>query len=176
MKLPLIVKEKIIIYCDNFDRYYPNLAFWVENYTFIEYYYSSNNLYQNIAEGRTNIDIYQTNLAYKIKKDNSFDYILLEAQSKENIIGYYEIKLINDEDLEGSSNNVMVEFPKVKMPEDKNINLNFSNPYNKFESIFSTSKFPESTVNNLSLYLRNNLYQNTKISGSKCNIILNSLN
>ena len=162
---PVFIKSNHteLIYCDNFDRYYPNLAFWVENYTFIEYYYSSNNLYQNIAEGRTNIDIYQTNLAYKIKKDNSFDYILLEAQSKENIIGYYEIKLINDEDLEGSSNNVMVEFPKVKMPEDKNINLNFSNPYNKFESILDEND----VFNNFYLLL------NFKITKSSINVNIN---
>lgn len=38
---------------------------------------------------------------------------------------------------------------------------------NKFESIFSASKFPESTVNNLSIYLKNNLNKNRKLSSSK---------
>lgn len=42
--------------------------------------------------------------------------------------------------------------------------MKFESP---FKRIFLQTKFPESVVNNLSLYLKNNLNNNQKISSSK---------
>ena len=135
-----------LIFCDNFDKYYPHIAFWTTDYLFIEYYFSSNILYSNMAEGRATFNSYYPNSALKIQRDVSFDYISFEAKCSQYIIGYYEIKLINDKDIESGSNIVFVGLPKIKMPEDNIINLNFSNPYNKFESILNEED------------LRNNFY------------------
>ena len=101
----------------------------------INYYISSNHLFHNIIEGKTKIDKNKPNLAFKIKNDIVFDYMKIEAKSIENIIGYYELKLIHKNETEDESNAVMVGLPQVSLPFSTYVLLNISNPYNKFEQI-----------------------------------------
>ena len=103
---------------------------------FIEYYFTSNNLFNNIIEGRTKINanllnIHSSNYALKIKKDILFDYISLEAKCEEIILGKYELKLIYDIDID--SNSLMVSLPKIDLPKSDHINLKISNPYDKYD-------------------------------------------
>ena len=122
------------IYFYKNDIYYDQFWFWLSNNFYIEYYFTSNKLINNIAEGRTIIDRFLENTAVKIRKDIPFDYISFKAESKLNIIGLYELKLINKEDIEPETNILLVDLPKIWMPKNKIVNLRISNPYNKFDS------------------------------------------
>ena len=122
------------IYFYKNDIYYDQFWFWLSNNFYIEYYFTSNKLINNIAEGRTIIDRFLENTAVKIRKDTPFDYISFKAESKLNIIGLYELKLINKEDIEPETNILLVDLPKIWMQEKKIVNLRISNPYNKFDS------------------------------------------
>ena len=121
-----------IIYSDDFDRYYPHFSFKSTDFIIIEYYSSYNKLYTNVAEGRTIIYDYNQNSAFKIRKSISFDYISLEAKCADIISGEYEIKLINNQDIETDLNIIMVGLPNVKMEPSNYINLKFANPYDKY--------------------------------------------
>ena len=130
-----------ILYADSDnDQYLPHFGFKTDYYIFIEYYFTSNHLIHNIAEGRTIIDSNPTNCALKIMKDSFFDYIIIEAKSKEEIFGYYELKLINDINIEDESNSLMTGLPKIQMPSSYSFKIKISNPYNKYDQIANINK------------------------------------
>ena len=106
-------------------------------YMLLNYYLTSNHLFHNIIEGKTKIDKSISNTALKIKKDIYFDFIKIKIKCETNIKGYYELKLINNKDIEDESNAVMVGLPQVAMPFSSLVHLNISNPYNKFDQISS---------------------------------------
>ena len=130
-----------ILYADSDnDKYLPHFGFKTDYFIFIEYYFTSNHLIHNIAEGRTIIDSNPTNCALKIMKDSFFDYIIIEAKSKEEIFGYYELKLINDINIEYESNSLMTGLPKIQMPSSYSFKFKISNPYNKYDQIANINK------------------------------------
>ena len=122
-------------YADQYDSYYPYIGLKTDNYMFLEYFFTSNHLISNIAEGRTIIDKNPTSCALKIRKDNFFDYINIEAECVEDIIGYYELRLINNENIEEESNALMVGLPQIWMPFTNSVKLKISNPYDKYNQI-----------------------------------------
>ena len=122
------------IYASNNDQYYSQFSFGTYYEMFIEYYFTSNRLINNIIEGRTIIDRFLPNTAIKIRKDIPFDYLIFKAEYSEDIFGKYELKLVNKKDIELETNNLMVDLPNVTMPEVNSFSLKFSNPYNKFDS------------------------------------------
>ena len=123
----------------------------------LEYYVTSNNLINNIAEGRTVIDCYPSYNALKIKKEFSFDYISIEAKCKEPIIGYYELRLINNKDIEEESNNLIVSVPKILFPISDSININISNPYDKYDQIADINIIENYFYLLLGFYVKSNL-------------------
>ena len=128
-------EHKQLFYEDYFDYYYPHFSFKNSYDMIVEYYYTSNYLFKNIVEGRTKIDSLPFIASFKISKTELFDYILIEVESEENIIGEYELKLINKEDIEDETNIVYVGLPRIWLPYSNSINLKFSNPYNKYDQI-----------------------------------------
>ena len=127
-------------YADYYDEYYPCLALKTEDYIIIEYYFTSNHLISNIAEGRTIIDKNPTNIALKIRKDIYFDYINIEADCEEEIFAYYELRLINNKYIEAESNALMVGLPRIMMPFANSVKLKISNPYDKYDQIADINK------------------------------------
>ena len=133
MKNPEMIHSEII-YPDDYYKYdwFPHFAFKTTDNIYLEYYTSSNRLITNIASGRTIIDRFCPHTAFKIKKDISFDYISLKAKCSQEIYGLYELKLINNDDIETETNALMVGLPNVWMPVSDSFNLKFSNPYEKY--------------------------------------------
>ena len=122
-----------IIYSDITDNIQIKLS--TDNGAFIYYYLTSNRLFYNIVEGETFIeDKNKSNLALKIKKDYSFDYITFEAESEyEKMSLNYELKIINLENID--NNRIFAPLPEInKKSESNKINFHVSNPYNKFDS------------------------------------------
>ena len=131
-----------IFYADDiYYTHYPNFGFGTVNNIFVEYYFTSNKIYTNIAEGNIKLPSrFSSALAFKLNKDLLFDYISLEAKCSEGIHGLYELKLINKDDIEKESNILMVGLPNILMRFSNNIKLTFSNPYDKYvqyEDVFN---------------------------------------
>ena len=124
------------LYSSDNKEHYTSFCVATYDLIFFEYYFTSNNLISNIAEGSTIINRFLPNTAIKIRKDIPFDYISLTAESKDAIFGHYEMKLINSIDIESETNNLKVGLPQIKMPNSDTINLRISNPYNKFDQIY----------------------------------------
>ena len=124
------------IYYANYFASYPYFRIGTFYDIFVEYFFTSNHLIQNIAEGRTKLDTFPSNTALKIRKDAFFDYISIEVRCEEDIKGLYELKLINSyENIEEELNTLMVGLPKIMMPVSHAFNLKISNPYDKFDQI-----------------------------------------
>ena len=102
-----------IYYADYTDYWFPHFGIKPNYDTYVEYYFTSNQLFKNIAEGRIKIDTFPSNSALKIRKDIFFDYIFVEVKSEEEIVGLFELKLINNRDIEEESNTLMVGLPNV---------------------------------------------------------------
>ena len=129
------IKEPDKYYSEIFyyNYYWTYIVLSSYDYMYINYYLTSNHLFHNIVEGKTKINKNIPNLALKIKRDFYLDYIKIEVKCETNIKGYYELKLVNNRDIEDESNAVMVGLPQVAMPLSTLINLNISNPYNKYD-------------------------------------------
>ena len=132
-----VIEEPNKYHYENFYYYYLENYVALGSYELIRlnYYLASNHLFHNIVEGKTKIDKSIPNLALKIKRDIYFDFIKIKIKCETNIIGYYELKLINNKEIEDESNAVMVGLPQVSMPFSSLIHLNISNPYNKYDQI-----------------------------------------
>ena len=148
-------------YTELFYAYYTKQDFgFSTNYNIlIEYYYTSNNLYTNIVEGRTVLErnnlFFYTAAALKIRKDISFDYISFEAICEEEIDGLYEIKLVNENDIEEESNILLIGLPKNLFPYSFSINLKISNPYDKYDQLDDI----DNDDNNYYLLLQFNIFK-----------------
>ena len=123
---------------DNIES--PFISLHSDNGTFINYYLTSNRLFYKIEEGETIIDkIEMKNLIFRINKDLLFDYITFEVESKfKNININYEIKHLNKEHIDNYYK-IMAPLPEINIREYNSIKLNFSNPYNKFDSIIENN-------------------------------------
>ena len=86
---PQYYENKIFYYY----KYQQNFKFSTQYQMLLEYFFTSNNLFINIVEGRTRIGKYESNVALKIRKDIPFDYISLGATCRDVIYGFYELKL-----------------------------------------------------------------------------------
>ena len=172
-----------IYYADYTDYWFPHFGIKTNYDIYVEYYFTSNQLFKNIAEGRIKIDTFPSNSALKIRKDIFFDYIFVEVKSEEEIVGLFELKLINNRDIEEESNTLMVGLPNVWMPYSNNFNLTFSNPYSKFDQIADINNldnyfyllFTFYTKNSIPVYINIEYINNEQIidlSPKKSKIIL----
>lgn len=114
------------------DKYYTQFCFGALSDLFVEYFLSSNELYTNIEDGRTILQGSAKNYSLKIRKNIEYDYISINVESQYYIEGKYELKLVNKEYIL-SNLTLMVGLPNVSMPYSNKINLNISNPVDKFD-------------------------------------------
>ena len=149
---PQYYENKIFYYY----KYQQNFKFSTQYQMLLEYFFTSNNLFINIVEGRTRIGKYESNVALKIRKDIPFDYISLGATCRDVIYGFYELKLINIIDLEEETNKLMVGLPQINLPDSFSVNLKFSNPYDKYDQTLDISN----DKNSFYLILQFNILQN----------------
>ena len=149
---PQYYENKIFYYY----KYQQNFKFSTQYQMLLEYFFTSNNLFINIVEGRTRIGKYESNVALKIRKDIPFDYISLGATCRDVIYGFYELKLINIIDLEEETNKLMVGLPQINLPDSFSVNLKLSNPYDKYDQTLDISN----DKNSFYLILQFNILQN----------------
>ena len=105
------------------------------NKTNFKIYLISNQYYLNIVEGLTKINVENKAIAIKIRKDILFDYFIFKAHSfniSNEIPIHYELKIVNEKNIE--KDKVMEGINAYRYYYQKEINMKFSNPYNKFNS------------------------------------------
>ena len=101
----------------------------------LKIYLISNQYYKNVIEGVNIIKSNEKAIAFRVRKDVVFDYFIFKAYS--NNIKYfiamnYEIKIVESKYIE--KDKVMQGINTFKSYRKKEINMRFSNPYNKFNS------------------------------------------
>ena len=124
------------------DSYYeknkPEKYFSVEvtnDNMYYKLYLISNQYYKNVVEGLTKINYNENSIAFKIRKDICFDYFIFKSYSfnKEIMISLeYDLKIAKKNDIQ--KDKVMLGMTPVREILKKEINIRFSNPYNKFNS------------------------------------------
>ena len=125
-----------IYYSPNY-KYLPEIRFHSMTGFFIKFYLTSNSLYYNIIEGLNVIDLSKKNLAFKMRRDILYDYVLINIYSHDKehyTVGlFYDVKIISPEkiDIKGR---VLCELPTKGQIRSKEIKLKYSNPYNKYNS------------------------------------------
>lgn len=107
-----------------------------ENDVFIKVYLTSDLLYKNIIEGINKIDILSRNLAFKMRKDILYDYLLIDIYShnKSNKISVFYDAVILSPDKITQNGKVLCELPTTGQYNLKEINLRYSNPYHKYNN------------------------------------------
>lgn len=114
----------------------PQLGFISYTGAIIKFYLTSNLLYNNIVEGLNIIDFSNKNLAFKIRKDILYDYVLINIYShnKENfLIINYDVQILSSDKIDDNGK-VLCELPTQGEYNKKEINLKYSNPYNKYNT------------------------------------------
>ena len=173
------------------DSYYeknkPNKYFSVEvlnDNMYYKLYLISNQYYKNVVEGLTKIDDNKNPIAFKIRKDISFDYFIFKAYSYNKEISIsveYDLKIAKKNNIE--KDKVMLGMIPVREISQKEINIRFSNPYNKFNSRIEEGDFVYLLVKILSknhvfpIFIDIRYYNNNSIitlQPSRTNILLNN--
>ena len=148
-----------IIIDSYYDKNKPNKYFSVEvlnDNMYYKLYLISNQYYKNVVEGLTKIDYSENPIAFKIRKDKCFDYFIFKAYSynKENLISVeYDLKIVKKNNIE--KDKVMLGMIAVRQISQKEINIRFSNPYDKFNSRIEEGDFVYLLVKFLS---KNNVF------------------
>ena len=102
----------------------------------------SNQYYKNILEGVTKINSNEKNIAFRISKDIPFDYFTFKAYTTNITYLFainYEIKIVESKYIE--KDKVMQGINAFKYFQQKEVNMRFSNPYNKFNSRIKKDDF-----------------------------------
>ena len=102
---------------------------------FVKLYLISNLYYKNIIEGLTKIKNETKAIAFKLRRDITFDYFIFKAYShnKEYTISCnYELKIVASSDIENGK--VLVGMNPILQRPKTEIILQFNNPYNKYYS------------------------------------------
>ena len=157
--------DKVII-SDNppyiiIDSYYeknkPEKYFSVEvfnNNMYYKLYLISNQFYKNVVEGLTKIDHSEKAIAFKIRKDIPFDFFIFKSYSynKQNSISLsYDLKIAKENNIEKDKVMLSISLSPIREINKKEINIRFSNPYDKFNSKIQDGDFVYLLVKFLSL-------------------------
>ena len=132
-----------ILYFNSKSSSFPQINFFSMSGSFIKIYLTSNLLYSNIVEGLNVIDISKKNLAFKMRRDLLFDYVLINIYShdKKHIINiYYDVKILSPDKID-EKGKVLCELPTTGETNTKELNLKYSNPYNKYKSKIKKEEF-----------------------------------
>ena len=126
------------------DSYYeknkPEKYFSVEvtnDNMYYKLYLISNQFYKNVVEGLTKIDYNENAIAFKIRKDIAFDFFIFKSYSYkiENSISLaYDLKIVKEKNIEKDKVMLSISTSPVREINKKEINIRFSNPYDKFNS------------------------------------------
>ena len=151
---------------------------------YIKVFLISNLYYKNIIDGVTRINSDTKAISFKVRKDIIFDYfrIIIYSHNKSNLISCdYDLKIVKPEDMQNG--NVLLGINKVEYYNQKEINIQFSNPYNKYSSriqekeyVYFLASFIIKTDDIYPLYTDIRYYYNDKIinlQNSQAKILLN---
>ena len=155
-----------------------------EKGAYIKVFLISNLYYKNIIDGLTRINSDTKAISFKVRKDIIFDYlrIIIYSHNKSNLISCdYDLKIVKPEDMQNG--NVLLGINKVEYYNQKEINIQFSNPYNKYNSriqekdhVYFLASFLIKKYDIYPLYVDIRYYYNDKIitlQNSQAKILLN---
>ena len=147
--------EKVLLSDDSpyiiIDSYYeknkPEKYFSVEvinDNMYYKLYLISNQFYKNVVEGLTKINYSENAIAFKIRRDIAFDFFIFKSYShkKENQISLaYDLKIVKKNNIEKDKVMLTISPSPVREINKKEINIKFSNPYDKFNSRMEEEDF-----------------------------------
>lgn len=108
----------------------------------LKIYLISNQYYKNIIEGFTKLIQGERAIAFKIRNDIIFDYFIFKAHNNnsKNILSMnYELKIVENKFIE--KDKVMLGINPFLNYRNHEINMKFSNPYNKFNTRVKEGEF-----------------------------------
>ena len=108
----------------------------------LKIYLISNQYYKNIIEGATKLIPGEKAIAFKIRNDIIFDYFIFKAQNNkaESILSMnYELKIVENKFIE--KDKVMLGINPFLNYGNHEVNMKFSNPYNKFNTRVKEGEF-----------------------------------
>ena len=137
------IEEFRKLYCtkEKDDTFQYSIENWNDKIN-LKIFLISNQYYKNILEGVTKINSNEKNIAFRISKDIPFDYFTFKAYTSNLTYLFainYEIKIVESKYIE--KDKVMQGINAFKYFQKKEVNMRFSNPYNKFNSRIKQDDF-----------------------------------